>query len=87
MSAAYVVDSVRTPFGRFVGALAGVPPDDLAAHAVRALLDRRAPSRTYRSRTSTSSSRRHAVPRERAMWNATPRTELRAKHHPQGCRF
>lgn len=26
MSAAYVPDSVRTPFGRFGGALAGVPP-------------------------------------------------------------
>src|SRR4026209_1268781 len=33
-------DAVRTPFGRYGGALAGVRPDDLAAHAVRALLDR-----------------------------------------------
>ena len=32
--------SVRTPFGRAGGALAGVRPDDLAAHAVRALLER-----------------------------------------------
>jgi len=30
----------RTPFGRYGGALAGVRPDDLAAHALRALLDR-----------------------------------------------
>ncbi len=40
MSAAYIVDSVRTPFGRHGGALAGVRPDDLAAHVVRALLGR-----------------------------------------------
>src|SRR5437763_835862 len=40
MSACYVLDAVRTPFGRYGGALAGVRPDDLAAHALRALLDR-----------------------------------------------
>jgi acetyl-CoA acetyltransferase family protein len=40
MSAAYVIDAVRSPFGRYGGALAGVRPDDLGAHAVRALLDR-----------------------------------------------
>lgn len=40
MSAAYIIDAVRTPFGRYGGALAGVRPDDLAAHAVRSLLDR-----------------------------------------------
>jgi acetyl-CoA acetyltransferase family protein len=40
MSAAYVLDAVRTPFGRYGGGLAGVRPDDLAAHAVRALLAR-----------------------------------------------
>ena len=38
--AAYVLDAVRVPFGRYGGALAGVRPDDLAAHVVRALLDR-----------------------------------------------
>jgi acetyl-CoA acetyltransferase family protein len=43
MSAAYVLDAVRTPFGRYGGALSGVRPDDLAAHVLRALLDR-APS-------------------------------------------
>jgi len=37
---AYVLDAVRTPFGRYGGALAGVRPDDLAAHVVRALLER-----------------------------------------------
>ena len=40
MSAAYVIDAVRTPFGRYGGGLAAVRPDDLAAHALRALLDR-----------------------------------------------
>ena len=40
MGAAFVYDSVRTPFGRFGGALAGVRPDDLAALVVRAVLDR-----------------------------------------------
>jgi acetyl-CoA acetyltransferase family protein len=40
VGAAFVYDSVRTPFGRFGGALAGVRPDDLAALVVRAVLDR-----------------------------------------------
>jgi acetyl-CoA acetyltransferase family protein len=40
MSTAYVLDAVRTPFGRYGGGLAGVRPDDLGAHAVRALLGR-----------------------------------------------
>jgi acetyl-CoA acetyltransferase family protein len=40
MSDAYVLDAVRTPFGRYGGALAGVRPDDLAAHVVRTLLAR-----------------------------------------------
>jgi acetyl-CoA acyltransferase len=37
---AYVYDATRTPFGRLGGALAQTRPDDLAAFAVRALLDR-----------------------------------------------
>jgi acetyl-CoA acetyltransferase family protein len=36
----FVYEAVRTPFGRYGGALAGVRPDDLAAHALRALLER-----------------------------------------------
>ena len=40
MTAAYILDAVRTPFGRYGGGLAGVRPDDLGAHVVRALLDR-----------------------------------------------
>ncbi len=37
---AWIVDAVRTPFGRYGGALAGVRPDDLAAVVVRAIVDR-----------------------------------------------
>ena len=36
----FVYDAVRTPFGRFGGALAGVRPDDLAARVVGGLLER-----------------------------------------------
>ena len=35
-----VVDGVRTPFGRYGGALKDVRPDDMAAHVIRALVDR-----------------------------------------------
>jgi acetyl-CoA acetyltransferase family protein len=38
--AAYIVDAVRTPTGRYGGALAGVRPDDLAARVVGALVER-----------------------------------------------
>jgi 3-oxoadipyl-CoA thiolase len=37
---AFLVDGVRTPIGRYGGALATVRPDDLAAHAISALLAR-----------------------------------------------
>ena len=40
MSAAYVLDAVRAPFGRYGGSLAEVRPDDLGAHVVKALLER-----------------------------------------------
>ncbi|PPF56490.1 acetyl-CoA C-acyltransferase [Clavibacter michiganensis] len=40
MTASFVYDAVRTPFGRFGKALAGVRPDDLLATVVRGLLDR-----------------------------------------------
>ena len=36
----YIVDAVRTPIGKHGGGLAQVRPDDLAAAAVRALVDR-----------------------------------------------
>src|SRR5687768_17324636 len=37
---AFVYDAVRTPFGRYGGALAGTRPDDLAALVVRSVVDR-----------------------------------------------
>ncbi len=40
MSPAFVYDAVRTPFGRYGGALARTRPDDLAATVVRAVLAR-----------------------------------------------
>ena len=40
MSDAYVTAAVRTPIGRAGGALAELRPDDLAAAAIRALIDR-----------------------------------------------
>ncbi|MBN9744249.1 3-oxoadipyl-CoA thiolase [Amycolatopsis sp. A1MSW2902] len=40
MSDAYVLDAIRTPFGRYGGALSGVRPDDLAAGVLRALAER-----------------------------------------------
>lgn len=38
----FIVDAVRTPIGRFGGALAGVRPDDLAAAVIAALVQRNA---------------------------------------------
>ncbi|HYZ91357.1 MAG TPA: thiolase family protein [Actinomycetota bacterium] len=40
MNAALVLDAVRTPFGKYGGALSHIRPDDLAAATLRALLDR-----------------------------------------------
>jgi acetyl-CoA acyltransferase len=40
VSEAYIVDYVRTPIGRYGGALASVRTDDLAATPMRALVDR-----------------------------------------------
>jgi 3-oxoadipyl-CoA thiolase len=37
---AWVVEAVRTPIGRYGGALASVRPDDLAAAAIRAVVER-----------------------------------------------
>lgn len=34
MNQAFVYDAVRTPFGKFGSGLAGVRPDDLAAHVI-----------------------------------------------------
>ncbi|HEX7187390.1 MAG TPA: 3-oxoadipyl-CoA thiolase [Actinomycetes bacterium] len=40
MTEAFLVDGVRTPIGRYGGALSSVRPDDLAAHVLSALRDR-----------------------------------------------
>lgn len=40
MKTAYVIDIVRTPIGRYGGSLSSVRPDDLLAHAIRAVMKR-----------------------------------------------
>ena len=40
MSVAYIIDAVRTPIGRYKGALSGVRPDQLAAATLNALIHR-----------------------------------------------
>src|ERR1700694_4677096 len=40
MENAYLVDAVRTPVGKYGGALSSLRPDDLLAHVIRELLDR-----------------------------------------------
>jgi 3-oxoadipyl-CoA thiolase len=40
MTEAYVVEALRTPMGAYRGALARVRPDDLAAHTIRAVVER-----------------------------------------------
>lgn len=40
MPEVHLYDAIRTPFGRYGGALAGVRPDDLAALVIRTLLER-----------------------------------------------
>ncbi len=42
MNQAFICDAVRTPFGRYGGALAGVRTDDLGAMPLRALMQRNA---------------------------------------------
>lgn len=40
MTGAYVIDSIRTPIGKYGGALSGIRPDDLLAHVIRVLVQR-----------------------------------------------
>jgi 3-oxoadipyl-CoA thiolase len=40
METAYIIDAVRTPIGKYGGALSSVRPDDLLAHVIRALVQR-----------------------------------------------
>src|SRR5881398_964768 len=38
MKPVYIIDSIRTPIGKYGGALSTVRPDDLLAHVIKALL-------------------------------------------------
>jgi acetyl-CoA C-acetyltransferase len=40
METVYVIDAVRTPIGKYGGALSGIRPDDMLAHAIKALISR-----------------------------------------------
>jgi len=40
MKKAYVIDAVRTPIGKYGGALSSIRPDDLLAHVIKALIER-----------------------------------------------
>src|ERR1700748_1502183 len=40
MNTVYVIDSVRTPIGKYGGGLSSIRPDDLLAHVIKALLQR-----------------------------------------------
>jgi hypothetical protein len=37
---AYIYDGLRTPFGRHAGALSSIRPDNLAAHVIKALVEK-----------------------------------------------
>ena len=38
MKTVYIIDSVRTPIGKYAGLLSGTRPDDLLAHVIRSLM-------------------------------------------------
>jgi len=40
MAEAYIIDTLRTPVGRRGGTLSGIPPADLGAHTLKALVER-----------------------------------------------
>ncbi|MGY5395356.1 thiolase family protein, partial [Acinetobacter sp. NigerLNRRAM0016] len=40
MKDAYIIDAIRTPFGRYAGGLAPVRADDLGALPIQALMQR-----------------------------------------------
>lgn len=42
MKTAYIIDTVRTPIGKYGGALSTIRPDDMLAHVIRTLLQRNA---------------------------------------------
>jgi 3-oxoadipyl-CoA thiolase len=40
MNTVYIIDAARTPIGKYAGTLASVRPDDLAAHIIKAVMER-----------------------------------------------
>lgn len=40
MKTAYIIDTIRTPIGKYGGALSSIRPDDLLAHVIKILLER-----------------------------------------------
>ena len=40
MKNAYIIDAIRTPIGKYGGALSTIRPDDLAAHVMKTIVDR-----------------------------------------------
>ena len=89
-SEALILDAVRTPFGRAGGALAGVRPDDLAAHAVQRPARARAgprPGADRRRRVRRRQRRGRGQPQRRADGGAARRAaDERAGQRPStGC--
>jgi acetyl-CoA C-acetyltransferase len=41
MNDCYIIDAVRTPIGKYGGRLSSIRPDDLLAHVITALLNRK----------------------------------------------
>ena len=86
MSAAYVYDAVRVPFGRYGGALAKVRPDDLGAVVVKSIVERTGRrSRAHRRRhVRQRQRRRRGQPQRRAHGGAARRpADVRPRHHGQ----
>ncbi|TAE83984.1 MAG: acetyl-CoA C-acyltransferase [Bacteroidetes bacterium] len=40
MKSVYIIDAVRTPIGKYAGSLSNIRPDDLAAHIIKAIIER-----------------------------------------------
>jgi acetyl-CoA acetyltransferase len=66
MREAFICDYVRTPIGRYGGALSGIRTDDLAAQPLKSLMARHAASTGSGSTTSST-----AAPTRRARTTAT----------------
>ena len=66
---AFICDALRTPFGRYGGALSSVRTDDLGAIPIRALMARNPKRRLGRGRATCST----AAPTRPARTTATSR--------------